>query len=173
MADLRCVLEDASPVAVLRLTGELNLASGVDLRAALHKALAQQPSGIVVDVAQLTVDDDLSLTVFSGFAGTAAELAACPVALCAPSAELRTALQRLAIDRAVPVHATRQQAVAAVEAGPPQRRYRRPLAATPGAPAQARKLLVAACREWRLPIELSDNAEVVATEMVSNAVRHA
>src|SRR5205814_209534 len=30
-----------------------------------------------------------------------------------------------------------------------------------------------ACQDWRLPIELSDDAEVVATELVSNAVRHA
>lgn len=167
------MLEDSSPVALVRVTGELDLANSVELRAALHKALAEQPSGIVVDVAELTVEDDLTLTVFTGFAGTAAELAGCPVALCAPSAGLGMALERLAIDHAVPVHPTREQAVAAVEAGPQARRYQRTLAATPGAPAQARKLVTAACLDWQLPIELSDDAEVVATELVSNAVRHA
>jgi anti-anti-sigma factor len=173
MADLRCVLEKSSPVAVIRVTGELDLVTSVEIRAALHKALAEQPSGIVVDVAELTVEDDLTLTIFSGFAGTAAELAGCPVALCAPDPALRTALHRLAIDRSVPVHPTREQAFAAIEAQPAARRYRRRLAATPAAPSQARELLVEACRDWRLPAELADNAEVVATELVSNAVRHA
>src|SRR5256714_3675866 len=104
MADLQCVVEEWSPVALVRVTGELDLASSVQLRAVLHKALAEQPSGIVVDVAGLTVLDDLTLTVFSGFAGTAAELAGCPVALCAPAAPVRAALERLAIDRAVPIY---------------------------------------------------------------------
>jgi anti-anti-sigma regulatory factor/anti-sigma regulatory factor (Ser/Thr protein kinase) len=167
------MLEESSPVALVRVAGELDLASSVEIRAALHKALAEQPSGIVVDVAGLTVEDDLTLTVFSGFAGTAAELAGCPVALCAPTTAVHTALQRLAIDWSVPVHPTREQAVVAIEARPPVRRYRRRLTGTPAAPGQARKLLVEVCREWRLPAGLSDNAEVVATELVSNAVRHA
>jgi len=171
MAVLECVVESRTPVALVRLTGRLDLTRSVDLRTALHKALSEQPSGIVVDVAGLTVDDDLTLTVFSGFAGTAAELAGCPVALCAPSAALVEALQRIAIGLTVPIHPTREAAVAAVLAAPAARRYRRRLAPTPVAPALARELLVEACREWKLP-ELVDNAEVVVTELVSNAVRY-
>lgn len=172
MAAMKCVLESRSPVALVRVDGELNLATSVELRAALHKALAEQPVGIVVDVGGLTVEDDLTLTVFSGFAGTAAELAGCPVALCAPSATVGELLERLAITLTVPVHQTREEAVAGVQVAPAARRYRRRLVANPAAPGLARELLVEACRDWKVP-ELLDDAEVVVTELVSNAVRHA
>jgi anti-anti-sigma regulatory factor len=169
---LVCVLEARLPVALVRLTGHLNLATSPQLRTALHRALTEQPSGIVVDLAGLTLDDDLALTVFTGFAGTAAELAGCPVALCAPSARLGAALEQFAINRTVPVHPTRRAAVAAVQAAPAARRYRRRLPTAPAAPRLARRVLVEACRDWQVP-GVVDDAEVVVTELVSNAVRHA
>jgi anti-anti-sigma regulatory factor len=169
---LHCGVDSRSPVAQLWLSGQLDLASSVELRAALHKALVEQPSGIVVDVSELTVEDDLTLTVFSAFAGTAAEWSACPVVLSAPSAALGSALERLAISRVVRVYPSQPQAVAAVETAPATRRYRQRLSATPAAPALARQVLVEACRAWKLP-GLLDDAEVVLTELISNAVRHA
>src|SRR5262249_38661185 len=96
---LGCVLESSRPLAVLRLSGPLDLASSVELRMTLQKALAEQPSGVVVDVAALTVQEDIALTVFSAFARTAAAWPACPVVLCAPPAEVNAALNRLAISR--------------------------------------------------------------------------
>jgi len=171
VSELRCAVESRSPIAVLRLSGDLDGASRVALRSALQKALAEQPSGIVVDLAELTAADDLSLTVFSRFAGTAAEWSDCPVALCAPSVALGAALDRMAIGRAVGVHPTRALAVAAVADTAPVR-YRRYLPARPTAAAHARRLVVQACAAWRLP-HLADDAEVVVTELVANAVRHA
>jgi anti-sigma regulatory factor (Ser/Thr protein kinase)/anti-anti-sigma regulatory factor len=169
---LVCVLESPGPVAVVRLTGPLNLGSSVEARACLQKALVEQPSGIVVDVSGLTVDTDVTLTMFNAFSGTAASWFGCPVVLCAPSAALRSALDRLAISRAVPVYATRAQAFAAVEAGPGARRYRRALPTTPQAAAIARQVVADACGAWRV-LELVDRAEVVITELVANAVQHA
>ena len=171
MSELSCAVESRSPVAVLRVSGDLDSGSSVALRSALQKALAEQPSGIVVDLAELTNSDDRSLTVFSGFAGTAAEWSDCPVALCAPSVAVATALDRMAIGRAVDVHPTRALAMAAVADTPPVR-YRRHLPAVPSAAALARQLVVEACAARRLP-RLADDAEVVVTELVANAVRHA
>jgi anti-anti-sigma regulatory factor/anti-sigma regulatory factor (Ser/Thr protein kinase) len=172
MTGLVSALESAAPVAVVRLAGQLDLAAGVALRAGLQKALAEQPSGIVVDVSELTVDDDVTLTAFSAFAGAAAEWPGCPVVLCAPSTALGAALDRLTISRAVPVYPTRTQALAAIQAMPATRRYRRRLTATPGAAAIARQVVADACRAWHLP-QLVDDAEIVVTELVANAVRHA
>jgi len=170
VSGLVCEVEATSPVALVRLAGRLDPAADVDLRTTLQKALVEQPSGIVVDVAGLTFWDDLTLMVFSRFASTAAEWSACPMVVCAPSALLWSALKRLAITQTVGVYPTRAQAVVAVEAAA-ARRVRQRLSATPAAPALARRTVVEACQAWGLP-DLVDDAEVVVTELVANAVRH-
>jgi anti-sigma regulatory factor (Ser/Thr protein kinase) len=45
------------------------------------------------------------------------------------------------------------------------------LVSSPDAAASARGLVVAACRAWQLP-GLTDDAKLVVTELVSNALRH-
>jgi anti-anti-sigma regulatory factor len=169
---LTCVLESLSPVALVRLAGPLDLASSVELGMSLQKALAQQPSGVIVDVAGLTVEEDVTLTVFSAFARTAAAWAGCPVVLCAPSPILAAALDRLGISRSVSILPDRVQALAAFEAVPAPRRYIQRLAASPTATAVARHVVAAACVAWRLPYLVAD-AEAVVTELVSNGIRHA
>jgi anti-anti-sigma regulatory factor/anti-sigma regulatory factor (Ser/Thr protein kinase) len=172
VADLLCALESRSPVAVLRASGWLNLATSVELRTALHKALGEQPEGIAVDVSELSVDDDLALTVFSGFANAAAEWSACPVVLYGPSPALADTLDRLAINRTVPAYPTRAAALAAIAKAPPVGRFHRSLSATPASAAIARELVAEACDMWGLPY-LLDAAEIVITELVANAVQHA
>jgi hypothetical protein len=169
---LDCVLESSRPVALVRLCGLLDLGSSLDLRTTLQKALAEQPSGVVIDVAGLTVEEDIVLTVFSAFARTAAAWPGCPVVLCAPLAEVNAALDRLAISRAVPIFPDRTQATAAVLSVPAPRRYSERLSSTPTALAAARHAVSAACLAWRVPY-LVDDAEAVVTELVSNGVRHA
>jgi anti-anti-sigma factor len=171
LSAVRCAVQSSSPIAVLRVSGDLDEASTVTLRSVLRKLLAEQPSGIVIDLAGLTVSDDRSLTVFSAFAGTAADWSCCPVALCAPSPAMATALDRTAVSRAVAVHPTLALAQAAMADTPPVR-YRRPLPAGTSPAARARELVVSACAAWRLP-DLVDDAEVLVTELVANAVRHA
>jgi anti-sigma regulatory factor (Ser/Thr protein kinase) len=45
------------------------------------------------------------------------------------------------------------------------------LESSPGAPAQARRLCDAACREWQLPLLLAD-CRLLVSELVTNAVVH-
>ncbi len=172
MSALRCVAESSSPVAVLRLGGRLDLPNSAGLRAALHKALAEQPAAVVVDLAEVTVADDLALLVLSAFARTAGQRSGCPVAVCAASPPMVAALDRLGISRAVPVRATRDEAVAALGSTPSVRREHRVLPDTPDAGALARRAVAEACHAWGCPA-LIDDAEMVVTELVANAVRHA
>jgi hypothetical protein len=167
-----CVLESSQPVALVRLSGLLDLGSSLDLRTTLQKALAEQPSGVVIDVAGMAVEEDIVLTVFSAFARTAAAWPGCPVVLCAPPAEVSGGLNRLAISRAVPVLPDRAQALTAVTSVPAPRRYSQRMSSTPAAPAAARHAVSAACLAWRVPY-LVDDAEAVVTELVSNGVRYA
>jgi anti-anti-sigma regulatory factor/anti-sigma regulatory factor (Ser/Thr protein kinase) len=169
---VQVVVESAGDTMVLRPIGRLDLASTVDFRDRLWKALAQQPPGIVVDLAGLTVEDDLPLTVFLAFAGKAARQPGCPVVLCAPSSALRAGLDRLGVSQAVTVCPTCAQALAVVASAPAPSRYRRLLPPSPNACALARHVVAEACRAWNLPGVLVD-AQAVVTELVANAVRHA
>jgi anti-anti-sigma regulatory factor len=169
---LTWVLESDLPVAVIRLTGQLDVDTAPDARLALHSGLAAQPAAVLVDLSGLTAADDVVLTAFSAFAKQAAAWPGCPVALCAPTAEVATALDRMAVSRSMRVYPERARAMADFYAVPPPRRYWRRLPSSPAAAALARSTVVAACRAWRLE-HLSDRAELIVTELVSNAIVHA
>jgi anti-anti-sigma regulatory factor/anti-sigma regulatory factor (Ser/Thr protein kinase) len=169
---LTWLVEHQSAAAILVLTGRLDLTTAIDARAALYKILADQPSAIVVDLAGVTLVDDVVLTLFSAFARTAAaEWPGCPLALSAPQDDLARALHRMAISRAVPVHDDRAGALAAVERVPAPRRLVRRLDHEPGAIAAARDAVRTACTAWHLPGLVAD-AELLVTELVSNAIRY-
>ena len=147
---LTCVVECSAPIGVLRLVGSLTVESASMVRSALHKALTEQPSAIVVDLSGTTADDPIALTVFTAFAHTAAGSPGCPVLLCAPAQRLAEDLERMGVNRAVPVYPYRSSALAAAAAVPPARRVVRPLPPSRVACAVARKL-TDTCREWQVP----------------------
>lgn len=168
---LTCALDQRPPHALVRLTGELDFATALGVRTVLHKALAGQPATIVVDLSGVSVEDDVVLTVFSAFARGAADWPGCPVILCGPSPPLRAALDRMAVTMFAPVHPDLAAALVAAGARPAPLRYRQRLPASPAAAAVARQLVAAACRAWQLRA-LAEDAELVVSELVSNAVRH-
>src|SRR5689334_5047953 len=85
---VRCVPDPASPVPLMHLVGELDLASAATLRTTLHKMLTDEPAGVVLDASGLTVAEEVALSLFAAFADTAAQWPGCPVVLCAPSPTL-------------------------------------------------------------------------------------
>jgi anti-sigma regulatory factor (Ser/Thr protein kinase)/ABC-type transporter Mla MlaB component len=169
---LTWLAEPQSAGVLLRMAGRLDLTTVVDLRTSLDKLLAQQPAAIVVDLSEVTVADDLALTAFTAFARAAAGWPGCPVLLSASTAHPRAMLDRMAVSRTLPVYSDPAEALAAADAMPAPRRYHRQLPATPAAAASARQVVAEACRAWGLA-QLAGDAELVATELVANAVRHA
>jgi hypothetical protein len=125
----------------------------------------------VVDLAAMTVTSDVLLTVFSAFARTAAGWPGCPVVLCAASKTLRADLTRMAITRAIPVYLDRSAAIAAAAGCLPLTDSSCTYPQTGDACASARDLVASACREWRVP-QVADEAQLLVTELVSNAVRY-
>jgi anti-sigma regulatory factor (Ser/Thr protein kinase) len=85
---------------------------------------------------------------------------------------LREALSRLGVDHVVPVFADVTAALAHARAVPPPRRYRHRLPATHGVAAFAREVVRHACAQWALE-KAAAPAEMIVTELVGNAVRHA
>ncbi|NJC72733.1 ATP-binding protein [Planosporangium thailandense] len=173
-------VETELPVAVIRFEGVLDVDTAPEVRLAVATALALQPAAVVADLAGLTAaaaDDDL--TVFAACARSAAAWPGCPVALSGPPDAVAAGLARMSVNRSAVIHPDLDHALAALEAVPPPLRFRQRLTAAPSitGPA-ARAMVVAACEAWGVNAaagleQVANRAELVVTELVSNAIIHA
>lgn len=170
---VECVAEVRFPVSVVRVTGSLDVAAARTVRGFLLSCLADQPVALVVDLSGVSVADDLALTMLPAMGRDAAEWPGAELLLCAPDPLVRAALDRVGATGQLPIFRVRHEALAVAARRPAVRRLGRPLPATVDAPGQARELLVRAGGDWRLPLEVVQVAQVIATELVSNAVLHA
>lgn len=169
--ELDVTVETVGALAIVKPTGRLDLATFVLLRDAVHKVLTTQPTAVAVDLSRLVVADDLALTVFSAAARAAEAWPGCRVLLYAPDPKLRGVLGRMSITRFVPTYSHWSDLLVGARPIPPRQRYTRRLAAHPGATAIARELVATVCQEWDLAPLVAD-AELIVTELVSNAVRY-
>ena len=160
------------PIAVLHLRGQLTPADTHLARAALLEALAQEPTSVVVDLSGITGADAHALRVLTDVAQTARRWPGAAVLLCAPTPAVADALRRAEVIPALIAHATCADALAAAAGDPvPPRIYRR-LEPTAEAPRTGRALAGYACWQWGLP-EQTTPAQILASELIANAVRHA
>jgi len=83
---------------VLRLRGELDMASGASLRDAIASALEANPLVLAIDLAHLTFVDSTGIRVLMGGSRRAAE-AGCAFVLCAPRRPILKALQLTGLDQ--------------------------------------------------------------------------
>jgi hypothetical protein len=171
IAEVTEVAGPAGTAAVVRLAGPLTLETAPRARTHLLKAVAGQPVVVVADVAELEVPDEVTLTLFPTVAQHAAAWPGIPLVLAAPSQRLRAALERTTVMRNVPVAATVTAACAAVDRTPP-RRLTELVAGRPEAVSTARAMVRAACLRWGQSA-VSETAELIISELASNAVRHA
>jgi anti-anti-sigma regulatory factor len=172
MTRLRSDIECARPVAVVRLSGALdvmNVATAWDL---LVKLLAEQPDALVIDASEVRIEDTQVVIMFGAVARRAGVWPGVPVILVAPDQAMRDALHRQAVDRQLAVCADRDEALLLADGAPMPLRLREPLPPNPGAARQARDLITEACLRWDLP-GLVAPASIIASELVSNGVRHA
>jgi hypothetical protein len=77
----------------------------------------------------------------------------------------------MAVSRVIRVHHELIAALAAAATVRAPRRFRRTLSPVAGSATTARQLVTEACLAWDLD-HLTDDAQLIATEIVSNAVRH-
>jgi histidine kinase-like protein/STAS domain-containing protein len=161
----------AGRAMVVQLAGTLTFDTAPTVRVQMLKAVAAQPAVVVADLSRLFVPDELALTLFPTVARHAAAWPGIPLVLAAASRELVAALDRMAVMRYVPVIATVKAACAEVDGIAPTRLTQR-MPAGPLAVATARTLVRDACERWGHP-GTADTAELVTSELASNAVRHA
>ncbi|MEV4766754.1 ATP-binding protein [Micromonospora chokoriensis] len=166
---ITCEVRTTAPVAVVRLAGALHLGTMRSVHRALSDALVDQPEALVVDMAEVSVEDRLALSVFAAAARRAEEWPAVPVVLCAPSPIAARWLAESTTCRVVPVTADCAEATRTAGATPRMRARLEPVAE---ACRRARELVTDACARWNLP-EAAGPAALVLSELVGNVVRHA
>ncbi|MET8152298.1 ATP-binding protein [Actinoplanes sp. NPDC049668] len=153
------------------LTGQLSLVDAASVRTSLFKCLAEQPDTLFVDLAGLSVEEPLALTVFSAVGRQAARWPGVPVLFCAPTDPVRFMFGGAAYQR-LPLRATVESARERARAdGRSLPSVVDDLLPVVGAPRHARVIATEACLRWDLP-DLVAPASVIASELITNVVDH-
>jgi anti-anti-sigma regulatory factor/anti-sigma regulatory factor (Ser/Thr protein kinase) len=162
---------------VVALTGPINLFTAPQIQRALLKELADRPYAIVCDLSGVEDLDPVCATVFSTVANhPSSDWPATAFLLCAARPPVAHVLGRLAVPHFLPVHEHLEEALDQVAARPPYLRDELRLAPTATAAAAARIYVRDVLQYWRLALpgqEVIDKAELLADELVTNAVVHA
>jgi anti-anti-sigma regulatory factor len=159
-------------VALVRIAGTLTVDTAPAVRATLLRCLSSQPELIVLDVSTLDTDDDVALSVLPTMARHAAAWPGASLVLGAPGPQLSAALERMAVCPSVPVYSTVEQALASRDDRGPRKRASQVLKPVPRSLVKARSLVKRACTGWKVDT-VADRAQIVTTELVANALRHA
>lgn len=167
---LRCHVLSTSPVALIEVAGTLRRATSPRLRDAVLKARAHAPDAIILDLAGLDDRDHLSATVLPTLAYHVATLGGELIVAAAPPA-VRTAV-RQSTPTLLPMFPTREQALHEAQRAPVRRRIVRDLPGKAHATWDARRLIDEMCTRWQLE-QLREPAQIIGTELVTNAVNHA
>jgi anti-anti-sigma regulatory factor len=160
------------PVAVLRVSGTLDVVTGDALQQAVRRMLATQPEKLLVDVAAMRIGDPLALAALSAVVGETAEWPNVPIVLCGAAPAMAETIA--ATDECARLGWAGDCARALAETGaePEPRRIRVRLRPVPDACRQVRQLVTQACATWQ-QAEIASTAALIATELVANVVRHA
>ncbi|MGC4749981.1 STAS domain-containing protein [Micromonospora sp. DT201] len=167
---ITCDVRATAPVALVRLSGALDLGTMRSVHQTLSDALVDQPEALVIDMAEVNVKDPLALSVFAATARRAEEWAV-PVVLCSPSPIAARWLTQTTTCRVVPVSSNCAEATR-VAGATATLRMRARLEPVAEACRRARELVTDACTRWNLP-DTSGPAALVLSELVGNVVRHA
>jgi hypothetical protein len=148
----------------------LSLASSLGLSATLRKHLLDR-GRVLVDLAALRVEWHPSVSVFSTVLAAAGGWPAARMVLFGASPRTGALLRSTGSTLAVPLGAGRAQALDLLDVRPGRVRRTVPLPASPVAAAYGRSMVRQACADWGL-VDPRRRAEVVANELISNAVLH-
>ena len=162
--DLDCV--------VLRLRGRLSMRSKKRVCECIAKSLVDT-GRVLIDLSGLYCSQASLLTVFPAALAAAGGWPLARLVLVGTDPALCSALAGLHIPETVPLAADVASARALLDQRPPRVRRHRDLPLHFSAAAGARMLVRETCAAWSVPHKTGEMAEMVASELVSNAVLHA
>lgn len=165
--------EDLAGVVVATPEGRLDLASYAALRDGLLKIATDAPVAVVVRLGSgFEVPSTAMLSVFTTVWTKVSQWPDIPMVVLAETREHREDLRTSGAGRSVRTAQDLKEALDIVEQ-PPHCRFRRvSLPRSPTAPIVARAVVREACEQWGLS-RVTDDAVLVVSELVENAVRHA
>jgi anti-anti-sigma regulatory factor len=159
-----------SGCSVVHAAGTLDATTYRQLRDTLVKLAVEQPTAVIVDIADLGIGSETALTVFVSAWMRVSDWPAVPILL-AVGPRRRPAL-RGAINRYIPHYPTVAEALTATDHPPRVRRAVLDLEVVSVASRQARAFVRDTCHDWGLSHRAPD-AATVATELVDNVILHA
>lgn len=173
MTDLRIDVTDLAGAVVATPSGRLDLAGYAVLRDGLLKLAAGSPLALIVRLGpELDVASRAMHAVFTTVWMRISQWPDIPMVLVAETDRYRHELARVGVTRFVATAPDLTTALEIAQEPPPRRFHRVALPNSPTAPMIARGVARDACDQWRLPA-LRDDALLVVSELVENAVRHA
>jgi anti-anti-sigma regulatory factor/anti-sigma regulatory factor (Ser/Thr protein kinase) len=162
---------------VVGFAGSINLFTAPQVQRVLLKDLAERPYAIICDLSGVEAIDPVCATVFSTVANhPSSDWPATAFLLCGARPPVAEVLERLAVPHFLPVYDSVEAALDQVAARPPFLRDELRLAPTATAPAAARLYVRDVLQYWRLALpgqDVIDRAELLADELVTNAIVHA
>jgi hypothetical protein len=172
---LRVTGDDDGSVLLVAVGGGLDRPLLLRLRTVVHKCLADYPAALIVDLTEL--DDPIGASAPLWLTARQTGEAMRPpvrLMLCVgPDTVLAARLHRLGARWFMPIFASVGEARAVLAGTPVLTDWSQVrLPPEPVSAGLARKLVADACRSWALP-QLLGAAQLVVSELVTNAVEHA
>jgi anti-anti-sigma factor len=161
------VVED--DIVLVALHGRLDLKAAPPVQGALLEHLAEQPAGVIVDLAGVEAIDPICAAVFSAVTYPAGRWQGINLVLCRPRPPVATVLSSVAVPRFLPVCDTLDQALSSALARPAWLRETFWFGPMGDAARRARALVASACRRWELPEAVVGRAGGVAGVLVADA----
>ncbi len=173
MTEIDVRTTDRAGVAVVTPVGRLDLSSYPALRDGLLKQAADVPAAIVVRLGpEFECASTAMFSVFTTVWMRISQWPDVPLVLVAETDGHRRDLKRSGVVRHVATTTDLASALRRAEEPPPRRYRRLSLPNSLLASLLAREAVRDVCEEWRLPA-VADDASLVVSELVENAVRHA
>jgi anti-sigma regulatory factor (Ser/Thr protein kinase) len=165
-------LSPSEGATVVEATGRLDLSSYAEFRDGLLKCAADEPTAVIVHLLDgFEARGTAELSVFATVWMRVSEWPGVPVMVVADD-ELRATLKHSGVARFVPQYPTVRLALDAVGEPRLRRRQEVQLPFSLATPRLARGFVRDVCARWDV-LDLLDDAVLVASELVENAVRHA
>ncbi|MFY1686801.1 ATP-binding protein [Plantactinospora sp. WMMB782] len=159
---------------VITMAGRWSVAQAYTLQRALSRCAAHHPPYVAVDCTRIAPDRLLPTLLPALVMIRQSCRRGITVLVCAPACALTVLLRRLPTRR-VRLYPRLTEALGRIRPYPESARIRRAhrrLAPKPQAVSAARGLVRECCERWRLS-DIADDAQLVASELVANAVEHA
>ncbi|MBV9314383.1 MAG: ATP-binding protein [Pseudonocardia sp.] len=158
--------------AVLWLSGHLSIRTSPRIREAIAKCLLGTGCALI-DVSRLRTTQSAFLSVFPAALAAAGGWPSARLILFGAGPNLRSMLVSSRVTETVPLAPGLASAMVMLEQRPPELRRQRDLPSHDTAPSAARLFVRESCKVWLVPMALQEVAELVSSELVSNAVEHA